>query len=83
MSVKARIAEGKPAVETKCLVGSLGFVDLAPNIWRTGALDQLSLILTDPALKQSGSWLSVTKKRQLRRFGHTDADTRGEESGSR
>lgn len=70
LSVKARLAQGKPAkVETKYLVGSLGVVDLAPKM--SGELQRwtkLSLALNDPELQQHGAWLAVTKKRRLRKF---------------
>ena len=70
LSVKARLAAGKPArLETKYLVGALGVVDLTPSM--TGDLQRwtkLSLTAGDPALKQHGSWLAVKKTRQLRKF---------------
>jgi hypothetical protein len=73
LSFKARLAEGKPAkVETKYLVGSLGVVDMAPKI--SGELQRwtkLSLQLTDPELKKSGTWVAVKKTRQLRKYGVT------------
>jgi hypothetical protein len=70
LSFKARLAAGKPTkVETKYLVGSLGVLDLAPQM--TGELQRwtkLSLVLNDPELKQHGAWLEVKKTRQLRKF---------------
>jgi hypothetical protein len=70
LSFKARLAAGKPTkVETKYLVGSLGVVDLAPQM--TGELQRwtkLSLVLDDPELKQHGAWVEVKKTRQLRKF---------------
>lgn len=70
LNFKARSEEGKPTkVETKYLVGSLGVVDLAPNI--SGELQRwtkLSLALNDPKLEQHGAWLEVTKRRQLRKY---------------
>jgi hypothetical protein len=70
LSFKARLAAGKPTkVEAKYLIGSLGLVDLAPQM--TGELQRwtkLSLALNDPELKQHGAWLEVKKTRQLRKF---------------
>jgi hypothetical protein len=70
LSFKARLAAGKPTkVETKYLIGSLGVLDLAPQM--TGELQRwtkLSLALNDPELKQHGAWLEVKKTRQLRKF---------------
>jgi hypothetical protein len=70
LSFKARLAAGKPTkVETKYLIGSLGVVDLAPQM--TGELQRwtkLSLALSDPELQQHGAWLEVKKTRQLRKF---------------
>ena len=70
LSFKARREEGKPLkVDTKYLIGSLGVVDMAPKI--SGELQRwtkLSLQLNDPELKKSGTWLAVTKTRQLRKY---------------
>jgi len=70
LGFKARIAADQPTkVETKYLLGSLGVVELAPEI--SGELQRwtkLSLELDDPKLRRDGTWLSVTKKRRLRKY---------------
>jgi hypothetical protein len=84
LSFKARLAKEKPAkVETKYLVGSLGIVDLAPQM--SGELQRwrkLSLALDDPALRRDGAWLAVAKRRRLRKFAvaSTEAPTASEVS---
>lgn len=73
LNFKARIEEGKPLkVETKYLVGSLGAIDLTTKI--SGEVQRwtkLSLLLSDPKLKQHGVWLEVAKTRQLRKYAIT------------
>src|SRR5262245_42172451 len=58
LNFKARIAKAQPAkVETKFLVGSLGVIELAPNV--SGELQRwtkLSLSLNDPDLRRKGTW---------------------------
>jgi hypothetical protein len=70
LGFKARMAEKQPTkAETKYLLGSLGAMQLAAGVagrierWR-----KLSLSLDDPELRRHGSWISVEKSRQLRKF---------------
>src|SRR5262245_34547929 len=73
LGFKARIAADQPVkVETKYLLGSLGVVEPAPEMF--GELQRwtkLSLELDDPRLQRAGAWLAVMKKRRLRKYAVT------------
>jgi hypothetical protein len=73
LGFKARIVADQPAkVETKYLLGSLGVVELAPEMF--GELQRwtkLSLEIEDAKLQRAGAWLAVMKKRRLRKYAVT------------
>jgi hypothetical protein len=73
VSFKARVVDDQPAkVETKYLLGSLGIVQLMPaTIGELQRWTKLSLELDDPKLRNQGLWVSVTKKRRLRKYAVT------------